>query len=431
MALYEDDTMQLREQGAPPPDPSLYELKGTMGPVGQEQEYYERKKSPTVGQEQPQGIPANMDINQFLDWAVKTQLGYNPYKMNPVTEAMKKWNTLESQAFQEVFGNSGITPNNMTPEALKHWNEQKREGLKQLIDEAKNKQATGMAYLEELRKGWGDRNAIASWVDLPSGEKAPINRFGEVVKAPSAGAQMGAPQVPGQPQGMGGGQLTQPAKTKPGKELSAEAITNIANMKSTYDRLDEIGEQVKKMEDRFGPVTGRVEEAYLKFQEDPEMQTLFNRLNSLITIAYDLSGKQISEKEMEKLQKAMLPGPNQPRGNLLATVAFVRDWLALAHNNRVKYYGAGGYATQNFPTLERGKNYNIDPKQLEKIKNTIKSMGKDKEGLSSEERLMNDDIWRGIDALGKAPRDIPAGWTVDEKGVVRNERGQKMKWKED
>jgi hypothetical protein len=215
------------------------------------------------------------------------------------------------------------------------------------------------------------------------------------------------------------------------KELSAEAITNIANMKSTYDRLDEIGEQVKKMEDKFGPVSGRAEEAYLKFQEDPEMQTLFNRLNSLITIAYDLSGKQISEKEMEKLQKAMLPSPNQPKGNLLATVAFVRDWLAMAHNNRVKYYGAGGYATQNFPTLERGKSYNIDPKQLNKIKNAIKGAGKDKEGLTAEERLMNDDIWRSMDSLGKAPRDIPAGWSVDDKGVVRNEKGQKMKWKED
>jgi hypothetical protein len=154
MALYEDDTMQLREQGAPPPDPSIYELKGTMGPVGQEQEYYERRKSPTVGQEQPQGMPAGGDINQFLDWAVKTQLGYNPYTMNPVTEAMKKWNTLESQAFQEVFGNSGITPNNMTPEALKHWNEQRKAGIKTLIDEATAKQSTGMEYIKMLKEGW-------------------------------------------------------------------------------------------------------------------------------------------------------------------------------------------------------------------------------------------------------------------------------------
>jgi hypothetical protein len=198
MALYEDDTMQLREQGAPPPDPSIYELKGTMGPVGQEQEYYERRKSPTVGQEQPQGMPAGGDINQFLDWAVKNKLGYNPLTMNPVTEAMNKWNTLESQAFQEVFGNSGITPNNMTPEALKHWNEQKREGLKQLIDEAKNKQATGMQYLRELREGWGDRNKIASWANI-GGKEVALNVFGEIIPNPNVGQQMGQPVSPTAP----------------------------------------------------------------------------------------------------------------------------------------------------------------------------------------------------------------------------------------
>ena len=65
MALYDDETMALRNPGEPAPEGFI--LKGQMGPVGQEQDYYERAKSPTVGQPQGQpqaGMPQG-DINQF------------------------------------------------------------------------------------------------------------------------------------------------------------------------------------------------------------------------------------------------------------------------------------------------------------------------------------------------------------------------------
>lgn len=425
MALYEDSFV-LRNQGEEPPEG--YVLKGQMGPVGQEQDYYERPKSPTVGQPETGQMPAGGNINQFLDWAVKNKLGFNPFTMNPTEDALRKWNENESKFFQMTFGGS-MTPSSMTPDALKHWNEQKKQGMAVFIQEAEQRQRNGIAYLNMLKEGWDaqqkqseDRRTVREWIKI-GGKETAINRFGEVIQDPNQPQgqqmpqQMGQSQVTppsmGQPQEQSQfpGALTREGKPKEAKALSTEAITNIANMKSTYDRLDDIGKQVQAMEDKFGPVKGRMQEWSLKFKSDPEMQQLINRLRSLITIAYDLSGKQISKEEMVMLQKAMLPSATQPKGNMLATISFVRDWLAIAHNNRVQYFGKGKYDVADFPMLERGKNYNVDPKQVQAMKKLFMGAGTDKEGLSPEERLMNDDTW---DKLGKMGEETKKKYKVLE-----------------
>lgn len=391
MALYEDSFV-LRNQGEEPPEG--YVLKGQMGPVGQEQDYYERPKSPTVGQPETGQMPAGGNINQFLDWAVKNKLGFNPFTMNPTEDALRKWNENESRFFQMTFGGS-MTPSSMTPDALKHWNEQKKQGMAVFIQEAEQRQRNGIAYLNMLKQGWEESNTITGnvTVDPSTGEQVYTNKFGQIVKNPNIeqpsvtqptkqpSTQM-AQAEPSMPKSEG---IVKPKTAKEPKQLSQESINQLAEMATTYDRLVDIGKKMANRPDLAGPIQGRLNMLKVKYKNEGETQAVINELKSLITIAYALSGKQISEKEMKILQEAMLPSLSQPHSNLMATISFARDWLAQSHNKRLEYQTASGY-THGIKPLMVGEN--------------------------------------------NEPRELPTGWTRDANGNVFNDKGKKMKWRD-
>ena len=117
--------------------------------------------------------------------------------------------------------------------------------------------------------------------------------------------------------------------------ISDQQAVDLANLKDTYNRLGDISNKAEKMKDKFGPVSGRFTKLKQKFMEDGPTQEVMNELKSLITIAYGLSGKQISEKEMVMLQDAILPTMNQPYLNFASTLGFARDWVANTHDNRI------------------------------------------------------------------------------------------------
>ena len=83
----------------------------------------------------------------------------------------------------------------------------------------------------------------------------------------------------------------------------------------------------------------------------------------------------------------MLPTLNQPHSNLMATISFARDWLAQTHNKRLEYNAAGGY-THNIKPLLVG---NQSPTEQQ---------------------------------------SLPSGWRRDANGVVYNDKGKKMVWRD-
>lgn len=349
MALYEDDSMVLRNPGEQAPEG--YVLKGQMGPVGQEQDYYERAKSPTMGQsQQPQGMPQGGDINQFLDWAVKTKLGFNPLTFNPTTEALKMWTQKEAEYFNQTFANTGITPSSMTPDALKHWNQQKKEGLAALIQEAQQKQQTGVAYLNMLKQGWEEKNTIKEWATI-GGKETALNKFGEIIQNPNAPSQMVAGAgAPVQPQGVAPQQMGQPQAEQPQMGQQPGALTREEKPKkkdyqlvATADGYVGINKDdptdvkyynfkkpltaeqqntlrmlvdIKEINDyiKRSYVDQQKSDAYTGFQgytgyargatgvwisgEEAEFRA---QVAQLYKVVYGLSGKQINEKELQKL----------------------------------------------------------------------------------------------------------------------------------
>ena len=155
MALYEDETFQLANPEDEQPDPSQYVLKGKMGPVGAEQNYYEKKgvnRGGTPGQEQGVNAPTGQGIDQdfaFLNTVI-SKLGYNPYTINPTGDAVKEFQANESRLFSEAFGNTGMTPSTLTPEALKYWNEQKQQLIQQKAAELSQRVTQGKELLGKV-----------------------------------------------------------------------------------------------------------------------------------------------------------------------------------------------------------------------------------------------------------------------------------------
>lgn len=153
MALYEDDTFQLANPEDEQPNPSQYVLKGQMGPVGQEQNYYEKigVNRGTQPQQQGQG-QVGQDIDQdfaFLN-SVIGKLGYNPYTINPAGQALKEFQDNESRLFGEAFGHTGMTPESLTPEALQYWNQQKQQAIQNRAAELTTQVSQGKELIGQV-----------------------------------------------------------------------------------------------------------------------------------------------------------------------------------------------------------------------------------------------------------------------------------------
>lgn len=325
MALYEEDSMVLRNPGEQAPEG--YILKGRMGPVGEEQDYYERASSPTVGQkEQPQGFPAGGDINQFLDWVIKTKIGFNPFEFNPTTEAMKTWKQNEAELFNATFANTGITPQSMTPDALKHWNAQRKEGLAAFIQEAQQKQQNAVAYLKMLADGWQEYNTVAGRLELPTGEKLLVNKFGQGIRNAQAMEQGGV-----QPQTKGGF-LTEPVKTPAPSAQERKRMMDEANLLKMSDdimvQLKPDDKGVIPAEDWTGPIKGRYGQISEKVRDLPPAQVNFyatiRDMNDFVLRVR--SGAQINEQEYKRLT-SFLADPNLPTNNLRERIKRFRDNL--------------------------------------------------------------------------------------------------------
>jgi len=109
-----------------------------------------------------------------------------------------------------------------------------------------------------------------------------------------------------------------------------------------------IGEDVRKVKEAWnttltGPFRGNVNLALSKVKDSPEFEALRRRVNRLITVAYALSGKQISYQEMEMLKTTIIPSVKQMDKNFLVAVDELDDWIRRARSNATESYKIMGY----------------------------------------------------------------------------------------
>ena len=147
---------------------------------------------------------------------------------------------------------------------------------------------------------------------------------------------------PGVTKGVGAGTLLPPVAEKP---LGEEVLKELSDIKTTHQRLGELLKDSASLKKNFGPLAGRWTQLKAKWKGEGASQTVINEVESMITIAYALSGKQISKDEMILLRNAILPRLEQPYENFEATLKYAQHWLELTHDNRIKTYrqqGKGG-----------------------------------------------------------------------------------------
>ena len=138
-----------------------------------------------------------------------------------------------------------------------------------------------------------------------------------------------------------------------GKPVSQETLERLSGALNTFTRLERIEQlmQDPEFQKKVGPLAGRYNTFLVKFKSDGDFQYFLNNVLSLITIAYDQSGKQISIPELLMLREAMLPWASQTPENFMATIKFAKEWISSSHNQRLDYLRKSGYQTQ-IPDLE-------------------------------------------------------------------------------
>jgi len=125
------------------------------------------------------------------------------------------------------------------------------------------------------------------------------------------------------------------------KQLPAKDAETIGKLKTILDDIGLVREAWK--EGLTGAFEGRANEALQHIQDNPAFEKLRRRTNRLITIAYALSGKQISAQEIKLLQTSILPQVKQMDKNFLVALDELEDWVRRNGNNVQDAYEKSRY----------------------------------------------------------------------------------------
>ena len=301
MALYEDTFQLVNPDEQAPGENYIY--KGTMGPVGQEQAYYERRGvdrgvPQAPGQTQP-GTGIEQDF-AFLRSAI-SKLGFNPYTINPMGDAVKEFQANETALFNQAFGHTGMTPSTLTPEALKYWNEQKRQLINQKATELTAKAVQGKAMLDDVMKLYRERTAME--------QQQQKELFAEAERR----RKEGLPPMPS-------------AQERKRMADEAQLLKMIEDLEAQLKPVDSTGVESETgkapAEEWVGPVKGRWGQLEEKYKDLPPAQIQFyatiRDMNDFVLRVR--SGAQINEQEYKRLT-SFLADPNLPIENLKSRIA--------------------------------------------------------------------------------------------------------------
>lgn len=127
------------------------------------------------------------------------------------------------------------------------------------------------------------------------------------------------------------------------KIISENTLGQIGTFDAILDGVKHIRTIATERQDFLGPVEGRWNKLKSNFVDNPDFTVLDREVESLITIAYALSGKQISEKEMRLLKAAILPSVTQPDANFMAALDHAETWLMRNRGRKVEQLKTSGY----------------------------------------------------------------------------------------
>ncbi len=127
------------------------------------------------------------------------------------------------------------------------------------------------------------------------------------------------------------------------KLLSGEVAGQLGVFDSLINQIKDIRVLSARSPELIGAVEGRWNKLKSRFVDNRDFTELDRNVESLITIAYALSGKQISEREMRMLKGAILPSVTQPDANFEVALDFAEKWLTTNRDNRIKRLKASGF----------------------------------------------------------------------------------------
>lgn len=127
------------------------------------------------------------------------------------------------------------------------------------------------------------------------------------------------------------------------KLVSGEVATQLAVFDSLINQIDDIKILAEKNPQFIGPLQGQWSKLKSRFTDNPDFTELDRNIESLITIAYALSGKQISADELRMLKSAILPTVTQPGANFNVALDFASKWLTSNRDSRIKRLRETGF----------------------------------------------------------------------------------------
>ena len=129
--------------------------------------------------------------------------------------------------------------------------------------------------------------------------------------------------------------------------VGEETLKEIGSMNSLLTGIKNIRASAKTQMDKIGPIEGRWNQIKTKFVNDGDFEAMNREVESLITAAYALSGKQISIQELKLLQNAILPTITKPDVNFIVALDHAENWISRQKKERVNLLSDQGYFISN------------------------------------------------------------------------------------
>lgn len=244
----------------------------------------------------------------------------------------------------------GLAGSDAYAKAFKAWREVKAR--KPDSQSANQEMASAVATLEQdLGATFDMKRPIAS--QLPANATLEQRKKAREIDVFTQFATIGTPQVVGltpagpatATRGLGGGKLSGDFSTPLIPKTMGRAPAEFHNeVGMTRSVVEDARTAIKEYEELYtGPFRGRYKELIQKIDNDPEYEVFRSRVKGLIRVAYSWSGKQISEKEMQILSKAILPDGTQMGQNFLAKLKYLDDLTTRIVSGKAESFQKGGY----------------------------------------------------------------------------------------
>lgn len=266
------------------------------------------------------GAEFKKDFQAFQDALEKVNQGIEPPEsIQGILDSMRLKHPRRTEPFVDVLGD---IQERITPEEGKNISVNLRDfETVSGIDSSLRGTQEYRDALKSYRKTFEGRNQLVG--TTPEGQIVTFNTIDSSIETKDAPAIL--------------------PKTK--KIVSGEIAGQIATMDSLVSGIADIRRISLANPELIGPAVGRWNKLKSRFVDNQDFVELDRNVESMITLAYALSGKQISEREMRMLKTAILPSVTMPGANFQTALDFAEKWLTVNRDNRIGRLEEFGFFT--------------------------------------------------------------------------------------